>query len=77
MNAVRTITNVYMFWTCQKCLILLPLMQSKYIKIHEQEILFIVCNLQEFFWVALYADNLSNLHTDCQIVSTSDRNVEY
>ena len=52
-------------------------MQSKYIKIHQQEIPPIRRNVLEFFCATLYTGCLSGLPKKFQLLSTHDADVEY
>ena len=56
-------------------LISLYLMQSKYIKMHLQEIPSI--GVLEFFCAPLYTDNLSDFHKKIQVEYTYDTNVKH
>ena len=56
---------------------LLYLVQSKCIKMHEQEILNIARNSRiELFCVSLYTDYLIHLHKKLQVLPAYDANVE-
>ena len=57
-------------------LISLHLKQSKYTKIHKQEIPTIGHNVFEFFCVCLYTEFLSDLYKKFQVASTYDTNAE-
>ena len=55
---------------------LLFLVQTKCIKIHEQEILTKSRNVIELFCVPLYTDYLIHLHKKFQVLPAYDANVE-
>ena len=50
-------------------------MQCKYTKMNEQEILSIIRNVLEFFYVPMYGEFLSILHEKFQVASIYDTNV--
>ena len=58
---------------------LIPLyfVQSKYIKMHQQEITSIAYNILEFFYVTLYTDYFSDLNKKFQVTFTYDKKPEY
>ena len=58
-------------------LISLYLVQSKYIKMYEQQISFVGRNVLEFFCVPMYTDYLSDLLKKFHLASTCNKNVEY
>ena len=55
----------------------ISLVKSKYIKIHQQGIPSIGCNLLEFFCMHLHTDYLSDLYKKLLVASTDDTHVEY